>query len=101
MTELSTMLAGIPFPSCLMNASGAQPGTHEELRDLAAEVGHAGELLRRHRIDVCVCHRPQLAALCWRSIGRLTSSPWGTCQMATMPKARCVRAPRRCRSAAH
>ncbi len=62
MTELSTMLVGIPFPSCLMNASGAWSWTHEELRDLAAEVGHAGELLWRHRIDVCVCHTPQLAA---------------------------------------
>jgi dihydroorotate dehydrogenase (fumarate) len=33
---LSTILAGIPFPSCLMNASGAWSGTHEELRELAA-----------------------------------------------------------------
>jgi dihydroorotate dehydrogenase (fumarate) len=36
MTVLSTTLAGIPFPSCLMNASGAWSGTHEELRELAA-----------------------------------------------------------------
>jgi dihydroorotate dehydrogenase (fumarate) len=33
---LSTILAGIPFPSCLMNASGAWSGTHEELRELEA-----------------------------------------------------------------
>jgi dihydroorotate dehydrogenase (fumarate) len=36
MTGLSTMLAGIPFPSCLMNASGAWSGTREELCALAA-----------------------------------------------------------------
>jgi dihydroorotate dehydrogenase (fumarate) len=36
MMVLSTMLAGIPFPSCLMNASGAWSGTHEELHELAA-----------------------------------------------------------------
>ena len=36
MTGLSTALAGIPFPSCLMNASGAWSGTHEELRELMA-----------------------------------------------------------------
>jgi dihydroorotate dehydrogenase (fumarate) len=36
MTVLSTTLAGIPFPSCLMNASGAWSGTHAELRELAA-----------------------------------------------------------------
>jgi len=36
MTTLSTTLAGIHFPSCLMNASGAWSGTHDELRDLAA-----------------------------------------------------------------
>jgi dihydroorotate dehydrogenase (fumarate) len=36
MTTLTTMLAGIQFPSCLMNASGAWSGTHEELRALAA-----------------------------------------------------------------
>jgi dihydroorotate dehydrogenase (fumarate) len=36
MTMLSTMLAGIPLPSCLMNASGAWSGTGEELRELAA-----------------------------------------------------------------
>ena len=36
MTVLSTTLAGISFPSCLMNASGAWSGTHEELRELAA-----------------------------------------------------------------
>jgi dihydroorotate dehydrogenase (fumarate) len=36
MTGLSTTLAGIPFPSCVMNASGAWSGTHEELRELAA-----------------------------------------------------------------
>ena len=36
MTTLSTMLAGVHFPSCLMNASGAWSGTHEELRALAA-----------------------------------------------------------------
>ena len=33
---LSTTLAGVPFPSCLMNASGAWSGTREELRELAA-----------------------------------------------------------------
>ncbi|HEX9871873.1 MAG TPA: hypothetical protein VGC99_25400 [Candidatus Tectomicrobia bacterium] len=36
MTGLSTMLAGISFPSCVMNASGAWSGTHKELRELAA-----------------------------------------------------------------
>ncbi len=36
MTVLSTTLAGLSFPSCLMNASGAWSGTHEELRELAA-----------------------------------------------------------------
>jgi dihydroorotate dehydrogenase (fumarate) len=36
MTTLSTTLAGILFPSCLMNASGAWSGTREELRELAA-----------------------------------------------------------------
>jgi dihydroorotate dehydrogenase (fumarate) len=36
MTVLSTALAGIPFPSCVMNASGAWSGTREELRELAA-----------------------------------------------------------------
>jgi dihydroorotate dehydrogenase (fumarate) len=36
MTRLSTTLAGIPFPSCLMNASGAWSRTREELRELAA-----------------------------------------------------------------
>jgi dihydroorotate dehydrogenase (fumarate) len=36
MTVLSTMLAGISFPSCVMNASGAWSGTHKELRELAA-----------------------------------------------------------------
>jgi dihydroorotate dehydrogenase (fumarate) len=36
MTTLSMTLAGIHFPSCLMNASGAWSGTHSELRDLAA-----------------------------------------------------------------
>jgi dihydroorotate dehydrogenase (fumarate) len=35
MMGLSTILAGIPFLSCLMNASGAWSGTHEELRELA------------------------------------------------------------------
>jgi dihydroorotate dehydrogenase (fumarate) len=35
MTGLSTMLAGISFPSCVMNASGAWSGTHQELRELA------------------------------------------------------------------
>jgi dihydroorotate dehydrogenase len=33
---LTTILAGIPFPSSLMNASGAWSGTHEELHELAA-----------------------------------------------------------------
>jgi dihydroorotate dehydrogenase len=33
MPAFSTTLAGIPFPSCLMNASGAWSGTHDELRD--------------------------------------------------------------------
>jgi len=36
MTMLSTRLAGISFPSCLMNASGAWSGTSEELSELAA-----------------------------------------------------------------
>jgi dihydroorotate dehydrogenase (fumarate) len=36
MTMLSTTLAGISFPSCLMNASGAWSGTSEELSELAA-----------------------------------------------------------------
>jgi len=36
MTTLSTTLAGISFPSCLMNASGPWSGTHAELRELAA-----------------------------------------------------------------
>jgi dihydroorotate dehydrogenase (fumarate) len=36
MTGLSTTLAGIPFPSCLMNASGAWSGTREELLELVA-----------------------------------------------------------------
>jgi dihydroorotate dehydrogenase (fumarate) len=36
MAMLSTMLAGISLPSCLMNASGAWSGTREELRELAA-----------------------------------------------------------------
>jgi dihydroorotate dehydrogenase (fumarate) len=36
MATLSTMLAGVHFPSCLMNASGAWSGTHDELRALAA-----------------------------------------------------------------
>jgi dihydroorotate dehydrogenase (fumarate) len=36
MTVLATTLAGIPFPACLMNASGAWSGTHAELRELAA-----------------------------------------------------------------
>lgn len=36
MTMLSTTLAGLSFPSCLMNASGAWSGTREELRELAA-----------------------------------------------------------------
>jgi dihydroorotate dehydrogenase (fumarate) len=36
MMRLSTTLAGIPFPSCLMNASGAWSGTREELCALAA-----------------------------------------------------------------
>jgi len=36
MTTLSTTLAGILFPSCLMNASGTWSGTREELRELAA-----------------------------------------------------------------
>jgi dihydroorotate dehydrogenase (fumarate) len=36
MTGLSTTLAGLSFPSCLMNASGAWSGTHEELRELTA-----------------------------------------------------------------
>jgi dihydroorotate dehydrogenase (fumarate) len=36
MTTLSTTLAGILFPSCLMNASGAWSGTRQELRELAA-----------------------------------------------------------------
>jgi len=36
MTGLSTTLAGIAFPSCVMNASGAWSGTHQELRELAA-----------------------------------------------------------------
>lgn len=36
MMGLSTILAGISFPSCLMNASGAWSGTHEELRELEA-----------------------------------------------------------------
>jgi len=36
MMGLSTILAGIPFLSCLMNASGAWSGTHEELRELEA-----------------------------------------------------------------
>jgi dihydroorotate dehydrogenase (fumarate) len=36
MTTLSTTLAGVSLPSCLMNASGAWSGTREELRELAA-----------------------------------------------------------------
>jgi dihydroorotate dehydrogenase (fumarate) len=36
MTLLATTLAGISFPSCLLNASGAWSGTHQELRELAA-----------------------------------------------------------------
>jgi dihydroorotate dehydrogenase (fumarate) len=36
MTTLSTTLAGIHLPLCLMNASGAWSGTREELRELAA-----------------------------------------------------------------
>jgi dihydroorotate dehydrogenase (fumarate) len=36
MAVLSTRLAGVSLPSCLMNASGAWSGTHEELRQLAA-----------------------------------------------------------------
>jgi dihydroorotate dehydrogenase (fumarate) len=36
MATLATTLAGISFPSCLMNASGPWSGTHEELRELAA-----------------------------------------------------------------
>jgi dihydroorotate dehydrogenase (fumarate) len=36
MTRLSMTLAGISFPSCLMNASGPWSGTHQELRELAA-----------------------------------------------------------------
>jgi len=36
MTGLSTLLAGISYPSCVMNASGAWSGTHQELRELAA-----------------------------------------------------------------
>ena len=36
MTVLATRLAGISFPSCLLNASGAWSGTHQELRELAA-----------------------------------------------------------------
>ena len=36
MTTLSTRLAGIHLPVCLMNASGAWSGTGEELRELAA-----------------------------------------------------------------
>jgi dihydroorotate dehydrogenase (fumarate) len=36
MMSLATTLAGLPLPSCLMNASGAWSGTHEELRELAA-----------------------------------------------------------------
>jgi dihydroorotate dehydrogenase (fumarate) len=36
MTGFSTTLAGIPCPSCLMNASGAWSGTHAELRELVA-----------------------------------------------------------------
>ena len=36
MIMLSTTLAGIRLPSCLMNASGAWSGTREELRELAA-----------------------------------------------------------------
>ena len=41
MTVLSTTLAGLSFPSCLMNASGAWSGTHDELRELAASVAGA------------------------------------------------------------
>jgi dihydroorotate dehydrogenase (fumarate) len=36
MTTLSTTLAGMHLPLCLMNASGAWSGTREELRELAA-----------------------------------------------------------------
>jgi dihydroorotate dehydrogenase (fumarate) len=36
MPGLSTTLASISLPSCLMNASGAWSGTREELRELAA-----------------------------------------------------------------
>ena len=36
MPVLSMTLAGISFPSCLINASGAWSGTHQELRELAA-----------------------------------------------------------------
>ena len=36
MTGLSTLLAGISYPLCVMNASGAWSGTHQELRELAA-----------------------------------------------------------------
>jgi len=35
-TVLATTPAGISFPSCVMNASGARSGTHQELRELAA-----------------------------------------------------------------
>jgi dihydroorotate dehydrogenase (fumarate) len=41
MRALSATLAGISFPSCLMNASGAWSGTHEELRELAASAAGA------------------------------------------------------------
>jgi Dihydroorotate dehydrogenase len=65
MTGLSTTLAGIPSPSCLLNATGAWSGMRGELRELAASatgaVGRASELLRRHRVDAFVCHTPQLA----------------------------------------
>ena len=35
MTTLSTTLAGVSLPSCLMNASGPWSGTHAELRELS------------------------------------------------------------------
>jgi hypothetical protein len=88
MTVLATTLAGIPLRSCLMNASGAWSGTHAERRALAASatgaVGHAVELLRRHRIDVSVCKTPQLAAFLRAIGGALEVIAVGVCRTARM-----------------